>query len=239
MGRFARIENQRIYQQIVEQITVMVKDGNLKPGDRLPAERSLAEEFGVSRAAVREALSALGMMGLLEVHQGEGTFIRNIGTEALVPPMALAFAMEAEEAAGWELLEVRAALESEGAYLAAQRREPDDIAAMEAAVWDMQNLQGESLKAEADWRFHNAVASASGNSLIIQIMRTLTERMRVSLKDYRARLLRIPGNSVTLNSEHQAILDAIREGRAEDAHHAMRAHIERVKRTLYDDAPVS
>jgi GntR family transcriptional repressor for pyruvate dehydrogenase complex len=94
---------------------MMIRDGSLNPGDRLPPERQLAEEFGVSRAAVREALSALGLMGLVEVRPGEGTFVRAVTEEALVSPMALLLAMERDEAMGLEMLEIRAALEAEAA----------------------------------------------------------------------------------------------------------------------------
>jgi len=235
VGRFERIANQRIYQQIVDQISRMIRDGSLKPGDRLPPERQLAEEFGVSRAAVREALSALGLMGLVEVRQGEGTFVRSVSEEGLVAPMALFLAMERDQAIGLELLEVRSALEGEAAYLAAQRREPEDLLEMEAAYDLMKKERPIGNEAsDADWRFHHAVASAANNGLLLNIMRTLSEYMQEGIRDYRQRLLeRIPNMEQILLDEHQAILDAIRDRRPEDANDAMRAHIDRVKRTLY------
>lgn len=238
MGRFERIANQRIYQQIVEQISGMIREGALRPGDRLPPERQLAEEFGVSRAAVREALSALGLMGLVEVRHGEGTFVRSVSEEGLVTPMALLLTMERNEALGLELLEIRSALEAEAAYLAAQRWEPEDLVAMEDSLEQMDTaLHTGELGAEADWKFHRAVATASGNGLLLQIMRTLSENMQESLKLYRERLLRIPTMDRTLLDEHWGILEAIRERKPELAHDRMRAHIERVKRTLYGDTP--
>jgi len=234
--RFARIANQRIYQQIVDQISRMVRDGSLRPGDRLPPERQLAEEFGVSRAAVREALSALGLMGLIEVRQGEGTFVRNVTEEALVNPMALLVAMVRDEELGLDMLEVRAALEAEAAYLAAQRREPEDLVAMEEALEEMEAaLRTGDLAAEADWKFHHAVASASGNGVLLQIMRTLSESMQESIVRFRTQLLRIPDMDTSLVAEHQGILDAIRDQQPILAHDRMRSHIERVKRTLYGE----
>lgn len=240
MGRFERIANQRIYQQIVDQISRMIRDGSLNPGDRLPPERQLAEEFGVSRAAVREALSALGLMGLVEVRPGEGTFVRSVTEEALVTPMALLVAMERDEAIGLEMLEIRAALEAEAAYLAAQRREPEDLLAMEAALEQMQaDLQTGHLGAEADWKFHHAVATASGNGVLLQVMRTLSDSMQEMLQRYRTQLLRIPEMDQLLLTEHQGILDAIRDSMPDLAHNRMRSHIERVRRTLYGANPAS
>jgi GntR family transcriptional regulator, transcriptional repressor for pyruvate dehydrogenase complex len=234
VGRFERIESQRIYQQIVEQISNMIREGTLEPGDRLPPERQLAEEFGVSRAAVREALSALGFMGLVEVRAGEGTFVRSVTAEGLVSPLALLLTMERDEAMGRELLELRAALEAETAYLAAQRREEEDVSHMEAALIKMGRAMADGeLGADADGEFHRAITVAAGNGLLVQVMRTLTDSMTESLRDYRERLLRIPAMDRMLLDEHQGILEAIRECQPDLAHDRMRAHIERVKRTLY------
>lgn len=234
MSRFARIANQRIYQQIVDQISGMIRDGSLRPGDRLPPERQLAEEFGVSRAAVREALSALDLMGLIEVRQGEGTFVRNVTEEALVTPLALLVAMMRDEGLGLDMVEVRAALEAEAAYLAAQRREPEDLVAMEDAIAEMEAaLRTGDLAAEADWKFHHAIASASGNGMLLHIMRTLSETMQESIVRFRTGLLRIPGMDTVLLAEHQGILDAIRDRDAKAAHDRMRAHLDRVRQMLY------
>jgi GntR family transcriptional regulator, transcriptional repressor for pyruvate dehydrogenase complex len=240
VGRFERIANQRIYRQIVEQISRMIGEGTLQPGDRLPPERQLAEEFGVSRAAVREALSALGLMGMVEVRHGEGTFVRNVSEEGLVTPMALLLALERDEALGLEMLEIRVALEAESAYLAAQRWEPEDMTAMEEALASMQAAIGTAeLAADADWQFHRAIAAAAGNSILLQVMRSLSESMQEALKNYRVRLLRIPAMDQLLLDEHRGILEAIRDRQPELAHERMRAHIERVKRTLYGDSPAA
>ncbi|MBP2020041.1 GntR family transcriptional repressor for pyruvate dehydrogenase complex [Symbiobacterium terraclitae] len=236
MSRFARIANQRIYQQIVDQISRMIRDGSLRPGDRLPPERQLAEEFGVSRAAVREALSALDLMGLIEVRQGEGTFVRAVTEEALVTPMALLVAMVRDEELGVDMVEVRAALEAEAAYLAAQRREPEDLVAMEEAIAEMEAaLRTGDLAAEADWKFHHAIATASGNGVLLQIMRSLSETMQESIVRFRTGLLRIPGMDTVLLAEHQGILDAIRDRDAKLAHDRMRAHLDRVRQMLYGE----
>lgn len=234
MGRFERITNQRIYQQIVDQITRMVNEGTLRPGDRLPPERQLAEEFGVSRAAVREALSALRLLGLVEARVGEGTFVTYNSEERLIPPLALALTIEHSESVGLELLEIREALEAESAYLAAQRHEPEDLAAMESALEQMAtDLRNGAIGSEADWRFHDAIASATGNALLLRTMRSLTDQMKDALGLYRERLLRIPGMGETLLREHQEILEAIRAKEPSLAHELMRSHIRGVRTTLY------
>lgn len=234
MGRFERVSSQRIYQQIVDQITRMVQEGTLRPGDRLPPERQLAEEFGVSRSAVREALSALRMLGLVEARVGEGTFVTQPPDERFISPLALVLTIEQSEAVGRELLELRAALEAESAALAAVRREAEDLAAMEEALGDMErDLQEGRLGAEADWRFHDAVASASGNSLLLQTMRSLSDTMKEALGLYREQLLRIPGMGRTLLQDHLEILEAIRNHDAAAARERMLKHITRVQEHLY------
>ncbi|BAD39082.1 FadR/GntR family transcriptional regulator [Symbiobacterium thermophilum] len=234
MGRFERVSSQRIYQQIVDQITRMVQEGTLRPGDRLPPERQLAEEFGVSRSAVREALSALRMLGLVEARVGEGTFVTQPPDERFISPLALVLTIEQSEAVGRELLELRAALEAESAALAAVRREAEDLAAMEEALGDMErDLQEGRLGAEADWRFHDAVASASGNSLLLQTMRSLSDTMKEALGLYREQLLRIPGMGRTLLQDHLEILEAIRNQDAAAARERMLKHITRVQEHLY------
>jgi len=234
VGRFERVTSQRIYQQIVDQITRMVKEGTLRPGDRLPPERQLAEEFGVSRSAVREALSALRMLGLVEARVGEGTFITQPPDERFISPLALVLTIEHSEAVGRELLELRSALEAESAALAALRREAEDLAEMEAALRDMErDLEEGRLGAEADWRFHDAVASASGNSLLLHTMRSLSDTMKEALGLYREQLLRIPGMGRTLLQDHIDVLEAIRSQDAEAARQRMAAHILRVRQTLY------
>lgn len=237
MTRFERITSQRIYQQIVDQISRMIREGALRPGDRLPPERQLAEAFGVSRAAVREALSALSMSGLLEVRPGEGTFIRGAAPEGLIGPLATLLTVERDEALGRELLEIRVALEAESSFLAARRWEPEDLAAIETALQAMEEEHRSGrLGAAADWQFHYAIAAASGNGLLLQIMRMLSESMRESLEAYRRRLLRIPSMGERLLAEHRGILEAIRDRDAPLARERMRAHIEGVGRTLYHQA---
>lgn len=236
MGRFERITNQRIYQQIVEQITRMLREGTLRPGDRLPPERQLAEEFGVSRAAVREALSALRHMGLVDVRLGEGTFVKNEPEERLIPPIALLLAMEQDHAIGLELLELREALESQSAYLAAERAEPEDLSAIEATLVEMEHdLQAGRLGTEADLQFHDAIARAAGNALLVRTMRSLGDTMQEGLGLYRERLLRIPHMGELLLEEHRAIFAAIRDRNPGLAHERMRDHIRHVRKMLYGE----
>ena len=107
------IKTKKIYEEIVEQIKELFAQGDLKPGDKLLSEREFAERLQVSRASVREALSALEAMGLIEIKPGEGTFIRQMGVSSIIEPLALLLLMEKDQV--FELFELRKILEVEAA----------------------------------------------------------------------------------------------------------------------------
>src|ERR1700751_6075909 len=127
------VQSSRLYEQIVEQIEQSVQKGDLKPGDQLPAERELAEQFGVSRTAVREAVKALREKGLVEAYPGRGTFITN-GTPPSIRK-SLGGMMGADKQDGTvQLVEVREILEPEIASLAASRADDEAIRALREPV---------------------------------------------------------------------------------------------------------
>ncbi len=133
------INSPRIYEEIVRQIRTLISEGKLKSGDRLPPERDLAERFRVSRASVREALRALGSMGLIEIRLGEGTFVREISVDSLIEPLALVILTQ-REAVG-ELFEARRLLEPPIAGLAARRSTKEEIQEMERILEEQRSHQ--------------------------------------------------------------------------------------------------
>src|SRR6202011_6040520 len=130
---YKTIQNSRLYEQIVLQIEDSIHKGELKIGDQLPAERELAEQFGVSRTAVREAVKALREKGIVEAHPGRGTFITNGSSHSIWQSLDRMI-RDGQPEAMVHLVEVREILEPEIAALAAARAEKDDIAAMREAV---------------------------------------------------------------------------------------------------------
>ncbi|HBT46687.1 MAG TPA: GntR family transcriptional regulator [Peptococcaceae bacterium] len=226
------IHTRKIYEEIVRQIKELIGDGNLKPGDRLPSERELAERLGVSRASVREALTALAAMGVISVRPGEGTFVQTVRNGAIVEPLAMALLMDRQAAV--DLLEARQVLESETAALAARRSSGEDIEKLGEIIKDMERQLEERgrLEEETDVRFHLAIAEAAHNSVLARLMYTVSETMRQVLRDSRRRLYEAPGNSEKLLEHHRLIYQAIasRDGRA--ARRAMTRHLNFVIREL-------
>ena len=225
------IKTRKIYEEIIEQIRRLVTSGHLQPGDRLPSERDLAERLQVSRASVREALSALEMMGLLEIRSGEGTFIRQVNAESVVAPLAWFLCMEKNTVL--EILEVRKILEGQAVSLAAQRADQEDIEEMLEALQVMEHdLRTGQLGEKADHRFHYAIAQATHNKILLRLMNAISDTMHQTLKTSRIKLYEGPDMPERLYNEHVEIFKAIKEGNADKACDLMLAHLTGVENTL-------
>ena len=225
------IKTKKIYEEIIEQIRVLVVKGDLKPGDRLPSERDLAVRLNVSRASVREALSALEMMGLLEIRSGEGTFIKKIDLDSVVTPLTWVLSMEKDTIL--ELLEVRKMLEGQTVALAAKRASSEDLRDLEDTLKAMyQDIQTGQIGEEADLRFHYAIARASKNKILLRLMNAISDTMHQSLKASRVRLYEEQATPEVLYKEHLLILEAITKKNDDEARHYMLEHLAGVEARL-------
>lgn len=225
------IKTRKIYEEIVEQIRELVARGELKPGDRLPSERDLVERLKVSRASIREALSALELMGLLEVRSGEGTFVRRLRSESVVAPLAWMLTME--KGTVLELLEIRKILEVQAVGMAAERAEAEDIRELSAALDQLQDdLNSPTSDGSADHRFHYAVTRATKNKIMIRLMDTISDLMKYSLKASRSKLYEGKYTPALLFQEHKKIYEAIVEKDVEEAKDCMLAHLTGVEEEI-------
>lgn len=223
---YKTIQTERLYEQIVEQIEHQILSGDSKMGDRLPPERELAEQFGVSRTAVREAVKALRQKGLVEIQPGRGTFITD-GTLRAVRH-SLGLMMKIGDAPGSRnLVEVREILEPEIAALAATRARAEHIAALRQAVAIMDDALDDAEKfIEADLDFHLALAEATQNALI----RVLTDSIVDLLREQRSLIFRVAGGPERGQYHHKRILAAVIKRDAAAARAAMRAHLRQVRK---------
>jgi GntR family transcriptional repressor for pyruvate dehydrogenase complex len=224
------VRTSRLYEQILQQIEDAILKGTLKPGDQLPAERELAQQFGVSRTAVREAVKALREKGLVEAYSGRGTFVTD-GTSQAVR-QSLDLMMKIGQPGGTtHLAEVRAILEPEIAALAAVRAEEEDIATMReaVAVMDRSGLDGDAF-IEADLDFHLSLAEAAANPLILSLIDSIVGLLR----EQRMRVFKVDGGPERGQFHHKRILEAVERRDSEKAREAMRAHLLQVR----EDCPV-
>ena len=228
------IKPQRITDQVFEQLRELIYRGQLKPGEQVLPERELAEALSVSRTTVRGAINKLVALGLLVQKQGQGTFVRSLERRNGHP---LAIALAAENISLTDLLEVRLGLETNAAYLAAQRATDEDIATLEATVAEMEE-QGAThrLAAEADTAFHMAVAYATKNPAQVFLMKHFYDYLTVGIKENLALLYEDPANIQAVLSEHRAVLEAISRHDPETAFAAMKLHIRNVVVFFHDRA---
>lgn len=219
------VQSSRLYEQIVDQIEQSVQRGDLKAGDQLPAERELAEQFGVSRTAVREAVKALREKGLVEAYPGKGTFI----TSGSSNPMRQSLDRMMKSAnvdAKSSLVEVREILEPEIAALAAQRASEENLNSLREAVAVMDAAKRDpDAYIEADLDFHLELAEAASNPLILSLIDSIVGVLR----EQRMRIFEVEGGPDRGQYHHKKILEAMERRDAEGAREAMRAHLRQVR----------
>src|SRR4030043_2160963 len=159
---FRPIKLIRASEEIINQIKNLISEGILRPGDQLPPERKLIKDFGVSRPSLREALKSLIAMGFLEVNQAKRTFVKSMISERMEDPLSLLIKTDTQKI--FDLIEVRKALESWSAFVAAKRATEDDIKQLESIIKEMTEAseKGRSWEKE-DADFHLPIARATHN----------------------------------------------------------------------------
>ena len=172
---YESLNHTKLYAQVVDRIEKLIIDGQLKPGDRLPAERELSEQFGVSRTVIREAVKSLQEKGLIEIRPGVGTFVHNGMSEIM--RQSLGRMVMIDQWRGLEnLTQVREIFEPEIAAIAAEFATPDDIQAMQDAITTMDgSLEDVDAYIIADHSFHLALANATKNRLIVDLIGSIVD----------------------------------------------------------------
>jgi len=227
---YKAVRTSRLYEQIVQQIEESILKGALKPGDQLPAERDLAQRFGVSRTAVREAVKALREKGLVEAYSGRGTFITDGTSQAIRQSLGL-MAKIGQPGGSTHLAEVRAILEPEIAALAATRIQEQHLVLMREAVSVMdQKRDDPEAFIEADLDFHLSLAEAAANPLILSLIDSIVGLLR----EQRIRIFQVEGGPDRGQFHHKRILEAIEQRNAEKAREAMRAHLQQIREDSRD-----
>jgi DNA-binding FadR family transcriptional regulator len=222
---FIPVVSRRLYQQVAERIRKRIHSGAMAAGDRLPAEKELAQQLGVSRPTVREALIALEIAGLIEIRTGSGSYICN--SNKVVPatldvgPSPL------------ELLHARLLIEGEVAAEAAIRATERDLDAIEGTVEDMRRIieSGDHAHA-ADRNFHVLIATASRNRVLAELVSNLWQGMFSPIFYKLSERTGLLANQGRALAEHKAILAALQTHDAIGARAAMRCHLKSVEKVL-------
>lgn len=230
--KYNEIKPKKIYEQVADELLALIKNGDLKPGEKLASVTQLAENFKVGRSAIREALATLRAMGLVEMKQGEGTYVKAFEPEGIVYPLQHALLMSGEDRT--ELMEVRNILETGIAASAALNRSDDDLEQMEKALEEMKAYTGDPENGEkADLAFHMTIARAANNKLLLRLMHHVSDLTAESMRETRQIcLFGEDADPEELNLQHEQIFDAIRAKQPEQARLAMVAHLEYVEGVL-------
>ena len=231
------VRQRRLSDDIVAQLETMILEGTLRAGERLPAERALAEQFGVSRPSLREAIQKLVAKGLLVSRQGGGNYVaESLGSTFSDPLLQL---LENKEDAQRDLLEFRHTLEGSCAYYAARRATEIDRQRLTEAFEALQDCYaraGKVTRAEegvADARFHLAIAEASHNAVLLHTIRGLFDLLKRNVvTNIGGMYAQREETRDMLISQHRALYEAIIEGRAEDARDLSNQHIDYVQEVL-------
>jgi DNA-binding FadR family transcriptional regulator len=220
---FQSIEPRRLYRQIADQIRKLIGSGEFPAGARLPPERDLARQLGVSRPSVREALIALEVEGLVEVRIGSGIYV--LGPAAKTDGENPAEFVHAESGP-FELLRARYVIESECAALAAKSAKKAQVAAMEEALDQMQHeMRGDKQPLSGDRLFHLRIAEGTGNGALVAVVKMLWEERTGPLYKQLEHHYDSPALWTAAMAEHRAVLKAIATRDAAGARAAMQRHL--------------
>jgi GntR family transcriptional repressor for pyruvate dehydrogenase complex len=219
------VRSSRLYEQIVQQVEDSIHKGALKPGDQLPPERELAQQFGVSRTAVREAVKALHEKGLVEAYPGRGTFITDGTSYSMRQSLDRMVKVGQAEGSAF-LAEVRAILEPEIAALAATRADAEDVSSMREQVAVMDGAcKDPDAFIEADLDFHLALAEAAANPIILSLIDSIVGLLR----EQRMGIFQVEGGPERGQHHHKKILKAVELRDPTGAREAMKAHLVQVR----------
>ena len=225
----------RLSHAVAGELERRILEGSLKPGDRLPSERDLAVELGVSRPSLREAIQKLVAKGLLTTRHGGGTYVTDRLEAPFVDPWQEM--LSGHPMLQGDLLEFRHMLESQAAALAAERATDADIERLDAAYAALEKVyaSNEMLACiDIDVAFHQAIAEAAHNVLIGHLTASLFRVIHGHISSNLEHLYARPQRWGLLQGQHRAIWQAIREHKPEAAAAAARAHIEFVQQSMME-----
>jgi GntR family transcriptional repressor for pyruvate dehydrogenase complex len=221
-------KRKRVYQEIIERLKIAIENGELKPGDKLPSERTLAEIFNVARTSVKEAITVLEASGIVNIRPGVGVFLVDQYRSELLPKFSSV--IEERNSDLIQLLELRQAIEGDAAYYAAERITDEQKERLTRVFTSLVEAEknGE-IAIEEDFQFHLAIIEAANNPLMKEVMDVISDKMlKVLTKNREETILNFKMNK-EVGEEHRSIYEAIMQGQPERAREALCAHLKAIK----------
>lgn len=230
---YKKLKPQKLYEQIAEIIEQKICSQHLSPGEKLDSVEQLAKTFEVGRSAIREALTSLQAKGLIEIRQGEGTYVKKITAEdiTLHIPQHAAFSTQDLQ----QIFEVRKILELGVIEKAALRRTKEQLELLKQALQQMStSLTDAKASSTADIAFHSTIAAAANNPLLVSMLANVSKPISTQIQHTRDMLIKSnPAALIQLHEEHIAIYEALVVGNQSNAKTAMERHLSTVEKLLF------
>jgi GntR family transcriptional repressor for pyruvate dehydrogenase complex len=228
---FGQFKKSAISEEILDRLLDLIREGRLRPGDRLPPERELAAMMGVSRPSLREALRALAIMNVIAIRQGDGTYVTSLEPDLLVEHLDFVFSLD--DSTFLQLFEARKILEVGIVALAAQRITDGQIAALEACLaTSTETVHDHQAFLEADLELHERITEAAQNPILARFMSSISRLGFAS----RSRTGAIPGVREQSLRDHRAIVKALKARDPQAAQRAVLQHLNHVEQRLKEIA---
>lgn len=218
-----KISTKKVSDSVAEQIEEMIRSGTFQVGEKLPSVRELCEMFGVGRSAVRDAITTLKGKGIVDVKQGEGTYILEFDSTKLFNNHLLL--TQPKDIS--QLYQVRKILEPGIAELAALHRKEEDLQLM-AEIFANPTMNGW----DSDYLLHTAIAKAAGNEIIIQLLEFISTTMKNAMIDFHHYIKKNPITAQMMEKQHFKIYESIKLGKPENAKQMMMEHLDYVEKEL-------
>jgi GntR family transcriptional regulator, transcriptional repressor for pyruvate dehydrogenase complex len=223
-GMFQPIRVERVSERVANQLKRVIADGIFKVGDRLPSERDLAEQMGVSRPSVREAIQQLEVLGMVETLHGGGSIVKNITEQQLRSPMEILLGDDRQRVL--ELTEVRSFMEAWAAREAATKRTPAEVERMRRYLREMeQDFEKGQIRFEVDFKFHTEIAAATHNTVFLHLIDSVYQLINYSIRIHREQIFVARTDQETILVHHQKVFRAIEAGDPQAAESAMKEHL--------------
>lgn len=229
---YKRIKRKKINEEVADTLYEMIQRGELKPGDKLDSVQQLAENFQVGRSAIREALSALRAQGLVEMKQGEGTYVKQFDANKVNFTFSSAILMNKADIVN--LLEVRKIIEMGAVGSASENRTAENIMQLKEILERMKDSFGQAEEEEmTDILFHLTIAKSSQNPMLYKLMQNVSSMMAIHMKETRRIWLYSEGNTMeNVYMDHAKILDAIIDQDKDRAQKLMWDHLTVVEKNI-------
>ena len=227
---FTKIGEERAFDAILGQIIENIQNGKLKAGDGLPAERTMAENMGVSRPAVREVLRALELLGIVKSVPGGGNYITDKLDTWLIGPLSIMFRLNN----GYlkQNQQLRAALERETAILAAKNCTPLDAAELRMILARMDVAATEGDKGELDKQLHQKIAKIADNPMLYSVLTAADQLTESIISGTRSYIMKKRQSASDVDEQHQRLVEAIANGDAAEAQKCMSEHMETIEKYM-------